>query len=473
MAKKFRLIDVLLSVVVSVLVCEAVAPAAAIGNPQFFWWAVLIIAFLLPYGMITAELATAYEDEGGIYDWVRRGLGDTWGSRVGWYYWINYPMWVVSLAILTSDTIALLFGVDFSTPVAIIIQLIFIWGVAAISFSKVSDATWLLNLTALIKVLIVIAVGVLGISYALGNGFANDMSPQTFLPSFDANGLTYLSVIIFNFMGFEVIATFTDSMQQPSKQIPVAIIAGGVVVAALYIFGSFGIGAAVPIDQISLDSGLLDALAAIMDTSSLLYFVIGVAFLMTFIGTMVCWSYGCNFIADYAAKKGNLPRFLSGETVGGAPKNATIASAALSTIFVLIAPLMEMFGMSDLFWIFFSLNIVFLIISYVPMFPAFLKLRAVDADRKRPFKVPGSGMALKIIAYLPAVLILLSIVATIVPLNGSAEEMAKLPSLVCTILVLMIGEALRIYCKRNVSEPYLGTECSGDAEAWDIAHGLK
>ena len=95
--KKFRLVDAILSVITVVFVAEAAAPAAAIGNSQFFWWIFLIIAFLLPYGLVVSELGTTYDDEGGLYDWVRRAFGDKWGSRVSWYYWINFPLWMASL----------------------------------------------------------------------------------------------------------------------------------------------------------------------------------------------------------------------------------------------------------------------------------------------------------------------------------------------------------------------------------------
>ena len=53
------------------------------------------------------------------------------------------------------------------------------------------------------------------------------------------------SIILFNFMGFEVITTYVGSMENPNKQIPRAIIAGGIAIAALYLFSSFGIGAAI------------------------------------------------------------------------------------------------------------------------------------------------------------------------------------------------------------------------------------
>lgn len=80
--KKFRLFDAVLMAVCVVLVVESAAPAAAIGSSQFFWWIALLILFFLPYGLVSAELGTTYDDEGGIYDWVKRAFGRKWGARV-------------------------------------------------------------------------------------------------------------------------------------------------------------------------------------------------------------------------------------------------------------------------------------------------------------------------------------------------------------------------------------------------------
>ena len=44
-------------------------------------------------------------------------------------------------------------------------------------------------------------VGVLGIVYVARNGFVNDMSAGTFLPSFDLDSLSYISVIILQLPG--------------------------------------------------------------------------------------------------------------------------------------------------------------------------------------------------------------------------------------------------------------------------------
>ena len=107
-----------------VFVCEAAALAAAIGNQQFFWWIFLILTFLLPYGMVVAELGTTYDGDGGIYDWVRDGLGDKWGARISYYYWVNYPLWIASLATMFPDILGMVFGVEFNIVAKMGIELI-------------------------------------------------------------------------------------------------------------------------------------------------------------------------------------------------------------------------------------------------------------------------------------------------------------------------------------------------------------
>ena len=472
--KKFRLVDAILSVITVVFVAEAAAPAAAIGNSQFFWWIFLIIAFLLPYGLVVSELGTTYDDEGGLYDWVRRAFGDKWGSRVSWYYWINFPLWMASLAFLFPETIALLTGVELGLLPSLVIELAFIWIVVFLSFSKVSDSAWILNGGAVLKVIIAVAVGGLGIWYAMGNGFASDMSPATFLPSTDASSLTYLSIILFNFMGFEVITTYVGSMENPNKQIPRAIIAGGIAIAALYLFSSFGIGAAIPAMDVSLDSGIMDAVGIMAGVGSVLFIVVGIVFLITLFGNMVSWSFGVNFVAEHAARKKNMPKVFAHESKKNQmPTGAAIVNGIVASVLVLLSPVMELAGFDSFFWIFFSMNIVFLLISYIPMFPAFLKLRSVDPTVNRVFKVPGGRGVLLVVTWLPVVLLVLSIIATIVPLNGSEAEMSKIPMLIGVIAFVILGEIVRVWSARGRDDHYGGMGTHGDPFAYDVAHGFE
>ena len=455
--KKFSFMSVILSVICVVFVAEAAAPAAAIGNAQFFWWLFLIVTFLLPYGMVVAELGTTYDGDGGLYDWIRDAFGDKWGSRVAWYYWINFPLWIASLATLFPDILGMMFGIDMSLPIALVIELAFVWIVVLMSFSKVSDSEWILNGGAVLKVAIAVVVGCLGIWFVSGHGFAADMSFKTFLPDLtDSSALTYLSIILFNFMGFEVVCTFASSMENPEKDIPKAIILGGLAIAAVYLFCSFGIGAAIPANEIDPDFGMIMAVATMVGEGSPIFMIICATFLVTLFANMASWSFGVNSVADYAAQHGNMPKVFGIESEKtGMPNGAAITNGVVATL-ALLLQLIPIPAISEgIFWMLFSMNVVFLLISYIPMFPAFLKLRKVDPDRERVFTFPFKGTMMKLALLVPAIELVLSIIATVVPLNA-AEVATKLPMLIGVVVFILLGEVVRVWSARGREEEYKG-----------------
>ena len=447
MNKKFNLGSVILSVICVVFVAEAAAPVAAIGNSQFFWWLFMIIAFLLPYGLISSELGTTYQGEGGLYDWINQAFpGTRWGARASWWYWLNFPLWMASLAVMCPELITIATGIEIGIIPSALIQLAFVWIVTLIAFYPVCDNIVILNVSAVIKVVLALLVGGMGLYFGLKNGFANDMSLGSFLPSFNLDSLSYISVIIFNMLGFEVICTFSEDMQNPKKQIPQAIVIGGLAIAAIYLIGGSGIGAAIPTSEISVDSGLLDAVMLISGTETGIFIsLVALLFLVTLFGNMISWSMGVNSTAAYAADNGDMPKFFTRRwskndmPIGSALMNGIVASGVilLGVIVNTVAP------DSQLFWSFFALNLVLLLLSYVPVFPAFLKLRETDPDTERPIKVPGGPVMLKLMAYVPIVLIAISIFFTAVPLSFDSATLATvLPITIGAIISIIFGEVL-------------------------------
>ena len=447
MKKKFSLMSVILSVICVVFVAEAAAPVASLGNSQYFWWIFMIFAFLIPYGLISSELGTTYQGDGGLYDWVHKAYPNTkWGARAAWWYWLNFPLWMASLAVMCPDLIALAFGVELGLVPSLLIQLAFVWIVTFIAFYPVCDNIFILNICAVIKVLLALLVGVLGIWYVIRSGFVNNMSAASFLPSFDLGSLSFISVIVFNMLGFEIVCTFSDDMQDPKKQIPQAIIIGGLVIAAIYLFSGFGIGAAIPTGEISANSGLLDAIALMTGrTSGLFMSAVALLLLVTFFGNMISWSMGVNSTAAYAADNGDMPAVFTIRRgkhempTGAALMNGFVATAVVILGVIMTATMPD----SDLFWSFFALNLVLFLMSYLPIFPAFLSLRKTDPNTERPYRVPGSPFMQKLFAYVPMALILISIVFTAIPLSFDRETLAStLPITIGAAIAIALGEIL-------------------------------
>ncbi len=435
--KKFRLFDAVLAAVCVVLVVEPSAPAAAIGNAQFFWWFFLLVAFFLPYALISAELGTTYEGEGGICDWVTRAFGRKWGSRVSFYYYINFSLWMGSLAVLFTDIISSLTGREFPVWGLLLLQLSFIWLVVLVSNYRISESKWILNIAAILKAFLMLSIGGLGIYVAITRGSANTYTLSSFLPSFNSQGLSFVSVILFNFLGFEVVTTFASEMTNPKREIPRAIILGGVIIAFFYLLAAFGIGVAVPTEELSASGGILDSFRLLLgENLSFLLIPIGVIFLYTLAANLLSWSLGVNNVACYAAREGLLPPLLAKTDKKDMPIGANITNGVIASAVVLIAPFIPS---ADVFWSFFALNMVTLLLSYIMLFPAFRRLREIDPDTHRPFRVGGGRVRLMLMTYVPMLLVILAVIFAIVPFSR-AEFSEKVPLLFGTLFAIAVGE---------------------------------
>lgn len=440
--KKFSMLSAVLTVICVVFVAEAAAPVAAIGNSQYFWWIFMMVAFLLPYGLISSEMGTSYDNGGGLYDWVSAAYGHRMGARVSWYYWINFPLWMASLAVMFPNLYSVITGNELGVVPSIILELAFIWIVTLIARTPTADAVWILNGSAAIKMLLAIGVGIFGIIGIANNGMANPITLSSLLPSFDLNSLSFISVIIFNMLGFEVICTMSDDMEDPNKQIPQAIVVGGLVIAVIYMFSAFGIGSAIPTDKISTDSGLIDAFILITGKSGGIFIsAVAVLFGLTLFGNMISWSTGVHEVAAYAAENGDMPAiFGKRNPKNNMPVGGIMVTAIVASLVVIAAPFIPN---QSLFWSFFALNLVMFLMSYIPVFPGFLKLRKTDPDKERPFKVPGGNGVLTVLAYVPMILIIVSIIFTAVPLSFDAETLAgTLPITVGAIIFIILGEII-------------------------------
>ena len=449
--KNFRLVDAVLATVCITLVAESVMPTAAIGNSQYFWWIFLIVAFCVPYGMISAELGTTYQSEGGMYDWVKRAFGAKWASRVAWNYWINFPLWIASLAVAVTDVIAGIFEIELSIVWLLVLQLGYTWLVSFLGTKRIGESKWIVNIGTFFKIAFMLGLGILGIYVFIKTGeSANPItSVSDLLPSLDLAGLAFLSVIIFNFLGFEVVATFADDMENPKKEIPKALIVGGALMALFYILPATGINIAMTMEQAEA-SGITESFMILLtnlgvnpDLVRAVVIAVGLMFIYTMVANIVSWSFGVNSVAKYSADDGGLPKIFSKTNKEGVPYMASIMNGIVATGIIIVGLILGNISesASNLFWTFFSLSLVTLLLSYVPLFLSFLKLRKTDKT-PRVYKVGGSDGFIKAFAIIPMVLLVLAIIFTLFG-DFSAEYIeGNLPLIVGVIVSLIIQEIL-------------------------------
>ena len=453
--KKFRLFDAILGTVCLTLVCESVMPTAAIGNTQYFWWILLLVGFCLPYGMITAELGTTYPSEAGMYDWVKRAFGPKWAGRVAWNYWVNFPLWIASLAVAVTDITAGMFGMDLPIWAILLLQLGYVWLVTFLSTKRIGESKVVVNIGTAFKVILLLGIGVLGIYSVIKTG--HSANPITgigdLFPSLDLESVSFISIILFNFMGFEVVGTWVDDMDDPKSQIPKALIFGGLLMAIFYVLPATGFNIALDPDVVAqMDpENVVEVLRAFFTTVGMgealcntMIIVCGIMFIYTFVANIASWSFGVNEVAKYAADDGSLPKAFSPVNEEGVPYKAAIINGVVASVIcvggVIASEISEDFSAG--FSLFFCLSWITLLVGYIPMFLAFLKLRKTEPDKKRPYKMPGSNGFVTCYTIVAFVLLVAGIVFTLFGDFTMDYLMENIPLIVGVVLSFILEEIL-------------------------------
>lgn len=385
--------DLALFSVCAILTIDTLASAASMGVAWFSWWAITMLLFFIPYGLMTAELGAAWPSEGGVYVWVREAFGPRWGSMVAWLYWINNAYWIPSVYLIFAGTFEEIFLGHRSTWQEAGIAIVLTWLTVGVGIVRLEVSKWLPNLGAVVKVLIFLALGALGFgTLAKGRPPANDFSLGSFLPKWN-DSLAYLPVLLYNTFGFELMSSAGSEMKNPRRDVPRVILFSGIVIACVYALGVAGILLAVPIGELSIVTGTWDALAVLGrqwgragDAAVLL---LGLGFLYACIANIVTWSLGANRVAAVAAEEGVLPAALGRlHPRFQTPYVAFIVMGLVSTA-LLVGNALLSDSQSNVFWMTFKLSGLCLLLCYLLVFPAFLVLRKRRPNQPRPYRMPG------------------------------------------------------------------------------------
>jgi amino acid transporter len=439
-----RSLDMTLFTVCAILVIDTIAPSAAIGPSTISWWIITLLLFFIPYGLITAELGTTYPEQGGLYVWINRAFGGRWAARTTWLYWINVALWMPAVYILFAGMFAQLFAPDLGLWAQILIGIVMTWITVAIGCVTLETSKWVPNIGAIFKAVIMVVLGVAGFVYASRNGIANDLSLSALLPKWDA-GLFFLPVIVYNFMGFELMSGAGEELKEPGKTIPRAIILSGILIAVFYLLGTVGMLVALPLDDLGLVEGIIDTFLILFGEGGLggaFVVVLGIMALYSFFANMVTWTMGANKTAAEAAGDGELPKvFGKLHPVNKTPVNAFLITGIVSTIVIILYGFMAGTA-EDLFWTLFAFSSMVFLLPYLVMFPAYLKLRDKDKDIERPYRLKGPRWFLALLVVICELFIVQAVVFFVWVPGEPVDWAFAAPVLIGVVLTLVVGEFL-------------------------------
>lgn len=389
-------LDLVLFTACAIVGLDSIAAAAQSGAQSITWLAIALVVFLIPYGMLTAELGAAFPVEGGPYEWVRMSLGRAAGAVTAILYWLSNPLWVGGT--LTAATIATLNSFVLSKPLSttweIVIGLAFIWVTTAIAIIAFRVGKWGPNIGTFVKIALVLLFTVLFIVFLgqhgrpAGASAAGDLAPS--LSGF----LTAIGILVFMFVGFELSTGAAEEMRNPRRDVPVMIVSSGFIAAVLYGLVIGGIVLVIPRSHLSNVSGFADAFTAVSATfhSRALDILFAVLIIATLVGSGSVWLEGADRTQAVAALDGAAPAWMGRFTSFGTPIAVNLSSGVVASVMCVFVFVATSGSLASFFSIMLALTISSTAVGYILIFPALLILRRRYPNAHRPYRVPGGAL---------------------------------------------------------------------------------
>jgi glutamate:GABA antiporter len=410
-------LDLVLFTACAIVGLDSVAQAAEAGAQAITWLVISLLLFLIPYGMLTAELGSAFPVEGGPYEWARMAFGRPAGAVTAILYWLSNPLWVGGT--LSAATIASLDAFVLTKPMStgweIVVGLAFIWVTVAIAIIAFRIGKWGPNIGTFVKMAVVVIFAVLFISYLVKHGRPAGASTAGDLkPSLDGF-LTAIGIMVFLWVGFELSNGASEEMRNPQRDVPKMIVRSGVIAALLYGLVILGIVLVIPSARLSGVGGFVDAYSLVSGGvlhSHPLNVVFALLVIMTLIGSGSVWLEGADRTQAIAALDGAAPSWMGRFTSFGTPIAVNLSSGVIASAMCVLVLLVTKGSLANFFSVMLALTISSTTLSYIFIFPALTILRRRYPNAERPYRMPGGALG----AWAAVIITELFVIVTVITL---------------------------------------------------------
>ncbi|QTX31714.1 APC family permease [Aminithiophilus ramosus] len=440
----FGFFDMSLFTLCAIVVIDTLPATASVGTSAAGWWIVTALLFFVPYGLVSAELGSAYPEKGGLGGWIARAFGPRWGARVTWLYWAQLALGLPSVYILLSSMTSRMFFPDLPLSGQVALAVGATWITVALSLRPLAQAKEIANAGALAKIAIVAGLLASALFHLFHHPPANDLSWQRLLPTWDG-GLAFLPILLFNLAGFELMSGASDEMVDPRRDVPRAILTAGTVITALYLTATLSLQAMIPLEELSLVNGIIDALYRVFGSDGSGTFVadaVGSLVLFSIVATMIGWTLGVNRVAAAAAETGELPAlFAKRHNRFGTPLGASLLTALLATALLLLYGRLAETS-EELFWTLTAFASILFLLPYVGLFAAFIALRRRDGRAQGGYVIPGPSWLAFLLAFTAALFVVQAILLFLWVPGEPFDGAFALPVVAGVVATVATGERL-------------------------------
>jgi len=410
--------------VTTIISLRGLPSMAEYGLTSIFYYVFAAVVFLIPTALVSAELASAFPNQGGVFRWVGEAFGPRWGFAAIYYQWQAIVIWFPTVLIFAAAALAYVWWpLSFDKMLAgnklytIAVLLAVYWAVTLFTFRGIKASSQLSFLGGLCGTIVPGALLIiLGAAYVvLGKPIVLNLH-SSLLPDFSHFQNLVLGIGVFlYFAGMEMQAVHVQNLKNPARDYPLSVLIATVIVVVLFILGTLAVSLVILPKNIDLNQSLLAAYRDLWAAVGAPWLGNVMAALMVFgvLGQVSVIVAGPSTGLLAVGKAGYLPHRLQKTNKNGIPVTILVIQGAIVT--VLCAAFTVLPSVQSAYQILSQMATVIYLFMYLLMYVAAIRLRYTQPNKLRSFKIPGGMFGMWTVGIVGFAAALLAITISFIP----------------------------------------------------------
>lgn len=305
---------------------------AEIGTISIVSWLVTAVgSTALAYAF--AQCGMFSRKSGGMGGYAEYSFGKAGNFMANYTYGVSLVIANTAIAISAVGYGSEFLGATLS-PLSIALWTIFtLWLATVLNFGGARITGNISSFTIWGVIIPVVGISIIGWKWFDGSMYVNSWNPHN-VPTFEAIGVS-ISMTLWAFLGLESACANSDAVENPEKNVPIAVLGGTLGAAVIYIVSTNVIAGIVPNLELANSTAPFGLAFAHMFDETIGKVIMGLMVMSCF-GSLLGWQFTIAQVFKSSAEEGYFPAFFKKVTSKDAPIVGMVTITSLQTLLSLM-----------------------------------------------------------------------------------------------------------------------------------------
>ena len=305
---------------------------AEIGTISIVSWLVTAVgSTALAYAF--AQCGMFSKKSGGMGGYAEYSFGKAGNFMANYTYGVSLVIANTAIAISAVGYGSEFLGATLS-PLSIALWTIFtLWLATILNFGGARITGNISSFTIWGVIMPVVGISIIGWTWFDSSMYVNSWNPHN-VPTFEAIGVS-ISMTLWAFLGLESACANADAVENPEKNVPIAVLGGTLGAAVIYIVSTNVIAGIVPNLELANSTAPFGLAFAHMFNETIGKVIMGLMVMSCF-GSLLGWQFTIAQVFKSSAEEGYFPAFFKKVTSKDAPIVGMVTITALQTLLSLM-----------------------------------------------------------------------------------------------------------------------------------------